>query len=139
MTGPVDLKPGDRYGMRLVSGLTRTQIVQFAGASGDYNPIHTDEVYATRAAGLPGVMAHGRLVMGMAGRAVTERFGNDAVLKFGVRFLGSVWPGDSLDAIVEVVAVFDAPVVSAELSIQITNQKSERVLSGSCVVALQGR
>ena len=51
----------------LVDDLTRTQIVQYAGASGDYNPLHTDEKFATEVAGYPRVFAHGMLTMGMTG------------------------------------------------------------------------
>ena len=56
--------------------LKRTQIVQYAGASGDYNPLHTDEIYATRIAGYPAVFAHGVLTMGMTGEMLTNYVGD---------------------------------------------------------------
>ena len=62
-----ELKVGDTYTQRLVEDLKRTQIVQYAGASGDYNPLHTDEIYTTQVAGYPSVFAHGMLTMGMTG------------------------------------------------------------------------
>jgi acyl dehydratase len=80
----------------LVNGLTRTQIVQFAGAVGDFNPIHTDEVYATEVAQLPTVMAHGMLTMGLAGEALAQWVDQDSVTAFGGRFKAPVWPGDTL-------------------------------------------
>ena len=60
----------------VVEDLKRTQIVQYAGASGDYNPIHTDEVFATKVAGYPGVFAHGMLTMGLTGRMLTDLVGD---------------------------------------------------------------
>ena len=56
-----ELKVGDTYQERLVDDLKRTQIVQYAGASGDYNPVHTDDLFATKVAGYPTVFAHGML------------------------------------------------------------------------------
>jgi MaoC like domain len=59
---------GESRQLLLVDDLTRTQLVQYAGASGDYNPLHTDEIYATRAAGYPTVFAHGMWTMGATAR-----------------------------------------------------------------------
>ena len=56
---------GDRFRGVLVEGLTRTQIVRYAGASGDFNPLHTDERYAVEVGGLRSVMAHGMLTAGL--------------------------------------------------------------------------
>ena len=53
------LKVGDTHKECVVENLSRTQIVQYAGASGDYNPLHSDEVYTTQVAGYPSVFAHG--------------------------------------------------------------------------------
>src|SRR5215471_1543314 len=66
------LKVGDTHQEQVVDNLTRTQIVQYAGASGDYNPIHTDEAYTTKVAGYPSVFAHGMLTMGMTGVMLTN-------------------------------------------------------------------
>jgi acyl dehydratase len=71
-----DVKVGDTRTAVVVDDLTRTQIVQYAGASGDYNPIHTDEVFATQVAGYPTVFAHGMLTMGLTGRLVTDFVGD---------------------------------------------------------------
>ena len=57
------LKVGDTYQEELVNNLTRTRLVQYAGASGDYNPVHTDELFTTKVAGYPSVFAHGMLTM----------------------------------------------------------------------------
>jgi acyl dehydratase len=62
------LKVGDTYAEQIVDNLSRTQIVMYAGVSGDYNPLHTDEVYTTKIAGYPSVFAHGMLTMGLTGK-----------------------------------------------------------------------
>ena len=67
-----ELKVGDTYTERLVEDLKRTQIVQYAGSSGDYNPLHTDEIFTTKVAGYPSVFAHGMLSMGMTGTYADE-------------------------------------------------------------------
>ena len=54
-----DVKVGDKKELRLVEDLSRTQIVQYAGASGDYNPLHTDDLFTKEVAGYPTVFAHG--------------------------------------------------------------------------------
>ena len=71
-----ELKIGDTHSEVLVEDLKRTQIVQYAGASGDYNPLHTDEIFTTKIAGYPTVFAHGMLTMGMTGRMVTNYVGD---------------------------------------------------------------
>ncbi len=89
---------GDHREIDLVDNLTRTQIVQYAGASGDYNPLHTDELYVTKVAGYPTVFAHGMLTMGMTGRILTDWAGDGRLLSYGARFEKQVWPGDALTA-----------------------------------------
>ncbi|MGT2425478.1 MaoC/PaaZ C-terminal domain-containing protein [Amnibacterium kyonggiense] len=65
--------------------IDRDALVRYAGASGDFNPIHYRDDVAT-SVGLPGVLAHGMLTMGLAVQPVIERFGADRVLEYGVRF-----------------------------------------------------
>lgn len=126
------LKVGDTYQEQVVEDLTRTQLVQYAGASGDYNPVHTDEVFVTKVAGYPSVFAHGMLSMGMTGRMLTNYVGDGRLLSYGVRFTRQVWPGDSLTAIATVKAVRHeegGPVV--DLDVQTVNQDGAVVISGS--------
>ena len=77
---------GQTFSAVVAENLTRTQIVQYAGASGDYNPLHTDEVFATQVAGYPSVFAHGMLTMGCTGRMLTDLVGDGRLLAFGGRF-----------------------------------------------------
>ena len=123
---------GDVRELVLVDGLTRTQVVQYAGASGDFNPLHTDEVYAGEVAGYPGVFAHGMLTMGMTGRILTDWVGDGRLLRYGVRFVKQVWPGDRLTARAEVTAVnLDESPPVAEFSVVTTNQHGAEVLVGT--------
>jgi len=77
--------------------LSVTDLVRYAGASGDFNPLHHDAGYA-QAAGLPGVMAHGMLSAGLLASFVTRWFGAGSVRRYKVRFREKVFPGDTLTA-----------------------------------------
>lgn len=85
--------------------ITRADLVRYAGASGDFNVIHWNERVAV-SVGLPNVIAHGMLTMGLAGRVVTDWLGDPgALVEFGVRFTRPVVvPDDDAGAIVEVSA-----------------------------------
>jgi acyl dehydratase len=126
-----DVSVGDSRELVVVEGLTRTQVVQYAGASGDFNPLHTDDVYAREIAGYPGVFAHGMLTMGMTGRVLTDWVGDGRLLSYGVRFVRQVWPGDTLTARAEVTAVKDGDEPVAEFSVVTTNQDGVQVLTGT--------
>jgi acyl dehydratase len=126
-----NLNIGDSYEECLVEDLKRTQLVQYSGASGDYNPLHTDEIFTTEVAGYPSVFAHGMLSMGMTGRMLTNYVGDGRLKSFGVRFTNQVWPGDTLHstATVEEVTQEDGdPVV--KLKVETTNQDGKVVVSG---------
>jgi acyl dehydratase len=128
---------GDHREMTVVDDLTRTQIVQYAGASGDFNPLHTDEVFATQVAGYPTVFAHGMLTMGLTGRVLTDWVGNGRLLRYGVRFVKQVWPGDSLTSRAEITALRDVdgqPV--ADFDVVTRNQAGETVLAGTATARL---
>ena len=122
-----NLNAGDTYTESLVEDLKRTQIVMYAGASGDYNPVHTDEKFTKELAGYPSVFAHGMLTMGMTGSMLTNYVGDGRLTKFGVRFTSQVWPGDSLNATATVEDVADGIV---NLKVETTNQDGVVVLSG---------
>ena len=120
-----NLKVGDKHTERLVEDLKRTQIVQYAGASGDYNPVHTDELFTKEVAGYPTVFAHGMLTMGMTGRMLTNYVGDGRLTEYGVRFTSQVWPGDTLDATATVAAIHDGLV---DLEVTTVNQNGQEVL-----------
>ena len=126
------LKVGETHTERLVEDLKRTQIVQYAGASGDYNPLHPDEIFATKVAGYPTVFAHGMLTMGLTGKMLTNYVGDGRLTKFGVRFTNQVWPGDDLDAKATVAAIREEGGQHfVDLTLSTTNQDGKEVASGS--------
>jgi acyl dehydratase len=87
---------GAELGEVVFGPVTRADIVRYAGASGDFNPIHIDEGYA-RATGAPTVFAMGMLPAGYLAHAVSDWFGGPHRLRrFKVRFSARVWPGDEL-------------------------------------------
>jgi acyl dehydratase len=125
------LKVGETHTAQLVEDLKRTQIVQYAGASGDYNPLHTDEIFATQVAGYPTVFAHGMLTMGMTGKMLTDYVGDARLTKYGVRFTSQVWPGDTLESTATVKALTERDGVKlVELDVSTKNQNGVEVLSG---------
>ena len=127
-----EIKVGDSYSEMIVEDLTRTQIVQYAGASGDYNPVHSDEKFVTEVAGYPTVFAHGMLTMGMTGRMVTNYVGDGRLTYYGVRFVNQVWPGDTLTARAEIAAIREEDGETlVDLTISTTNQDENFVLTGS--------
>jgi len=132
------LKVGDKHTERVATNLSRTQIVQYAGVSGDYNPLHTDEVYTTQVAGYPSVFAHGMLTMGLTGKMLTNYVGDGALTKFGVRFTNQVWPGDTLDASATVEAIREEGGVKlVDLVISTVNQDGKEVVSGSATARVK--
>jgi acyl dehydratase len=127
-----ELNVGDTREMVVVDDLTRTQLVMYAGASGDYNPLHSDEKYAKEIAGYPGVFAHGMLTMGLTGRAITDWVGDGRLTKYGVRFSRQVWPGDTLTTTLRVEGVREEDGVSlVDLHVSTRNQNGEEVVVGA--------
>ena len=116
MTGPViaDLTVGQELARREVT-VDRARLVRYAGASGDFNPIHWNDRVAT-AVGLPGVIAHGMWTMGAASSVVADWIGDPgAVLDYQVRFTRPVPVPDPGAATIEVTAVVVAQRAEAQL------------------------
>jgi acyl dehydratase len=129
---------GDERSRVVVTDLKRTQIAMYAGASADFNPLHTDEPFAKGIAGNPTVMSHGMLVMGMAGEVLADWFGVANVRRYRARFQAPTWPGDtiSVTARVEAVANVDGEQ-RAEVAVRATTgDGTVAVLSGSATVVL---
>jgi acyl dehydratase len=131
------LEVGDTRQQTLVEGLTRIQLVQYAGASADYTPMHVDELFATQVAGYPSVFAPGMLTMGLTGRLVTDWVGDGRLLRFGVRFHNQLWPGDTLTGTATVAAVrADGTRPEVDLQIEVKNQNGDVVVTGSATASV---
>ncbi len=131
------LKVGDTHEELVAENLSRTQIVQYAGASGDYMPLHTDEVYAREIAGYPGVFAHGMLSMGATGAMLTHWVGDGRLTKYSARFTRQVWPGDDLLAKATITNIINENgEVLAEMDVLTTNQDGQSVISGKATARI---
>ena len=129
-----DISEGDEA-PALHHELTRSDMVAYAGASGDMNPMHTDEV-AAKAAGLPSVFGHGMLSMGVLGRALTDWAGVGNLKAFRTRFTKQTWPGETLTTRILVTGksqTEEGKCVSVDVTL--SNQDGEVKLDGSAIVA----
>ncbi len=118
--------------------LTRTDLVRYAGASGDFNPMHHDEVKATKA-GMPSVFGHGMLSMAILGRALTDWLGAGALQSYRVRFVKQTWPGNTVSTRITVTDAREADgdrVV--ELDCELVNDDGDTVVAGSAVATVGG-
>jgi acyl dehydratase len=126
------LSVGDTHEEVVVDDLTRSQIVMYAGASGDYNPLHSDDVYTREVAGYPGVFAHGMLSMGL-----TNYVGDGRLTKFGVRFTNQVWPGDTLTSKATVTDIrSEGAEHFVELDLVTMNQDGKTVITGTATARI---
>ena len=125
----------------LVKGpIQQIQLTRYAGASGDFNPIHQDDEFA-KAAGMGGVFGHGMLTMGFVAQSVTDWAGAGSVRKLGVRFQGLVRLKDIITCKGRVLGKSSSGngthLVDVELWAE--NQKGEKVVVGTATVALPSR
>jgi acyl dehydratase len=116
--------------------LTRTMFVRYAGASGDFNPMHHDDTIATQV-GNPSVFGHGMLTMGLAARVVKDWFGPESLRNVQVRFAKQVWPGDVLTATAKVTAKREAAGEQlVDLDLLVENQNGDKAITGSATAAV---
>ena len=119
--------------------LGRTDLVMYAGASGDFNPMHHDEV-AAQAAGLPSVFGHGMFTMGLLGKAITDYVGVGNLRLYRVRFTKQTWPGEQLTTHIKVAKKYDeGDEHRVDLECEVVNQDGEAKVSGLAVAALPVR
>jgi acyl dehydratase len=115
--------------------LTRTDLVRYAGASGDFNPMHHDEVLA-KAAGMPSVFGHGMFSAGLLASALADYVGEGTLTRYAVRFTKQAWPGDVLQTKIAITAVNDGTV---DLSCDLVTDQGVTVISGQASAKLPAR
>jgi len=130
-----DVNVGDE-GPSIEHTLTRTDLVIYAGASGDFNPMHHDEV-AAHAAGLPSVFGHGMLSAGLLATAVTNYVGIGNLRSYRVRFTKQTWPGETLRTSVGVTE--KRPGNEIVLECTLVNENGEAKIQGEAVAVLPGQ
>lgn len=134
-----DVKEGDELPPFTVENLTRSDFVKYAGASGDFTPLHYDQTFV-EAAGIPTVFAMGMLNAGILSRLVVDYAGIENLRKYKVRFATRVWPGDSITCRGQVTKkVLENGEKIIEGEVQALNQKGEVAIQGSFRAALPSR
>src|SRR3990172_6752908 len=134
-----DVTVGDELPPLAKGPIQQIQLTRYAGASGDFNPIHQDDEFA-KAAGMGGVFAHGMLSMGFVAQALTDWAGAGTVRKLGVRFAGLVRLKDVVTCRGRVLARSskdDAHLV--DLEVWAENQRGEKGVAGQGTGALPSR
>jgi acyl dehydratase len=114
--------------------LTRTDIVRYQGASGDFNPIHHDDDFA-QSAGYPGAFSVGMLQAGILASYATDWLGPRNVRTFGVQFREQVWPGDRLVCTGHVVAR-DDDARTVDLELVVTRVGGGAAIKGTATFAV---
>ena len=133
-----DVNEGDE-GPSISHELTRTDLVMYAGASGDFNPMHTDEVKAQES-GLPSVFGHGMFTAGILGKALTDFVGVGNLREYKVRFTKQTWPGEKLTTQVAVKKKYEQHGEHrVDLECAVLNEDGEAKISGVAVAALPTR
>ena len=136
-----DLSVGAEAPPLVVENISRTHFVRYAGASGDFNPMHHDDMVAT-SVGNPSVFGHGMLTAGLMARVLKDWFGPAALRRFQVRFSKQVWPGETLSCTATVTGLRDAEesgVGLVDVECQVVNQDGEAKLTGTATAAVPRR
>ncbi len=119
--------------------LSRTDLVMYAGASGDFNPMHHDEVKAV-AAGQPSVFGHGMFSMGFLGTAITDYVGIGNVRRFRVRFAKQTWPDEELSTKIVVTAKrIQGADHLIDLDVRLQNADGEEKVVGDATAVVNSR
>lgn len=119
--------------------IQQIQLTRYAGASGDFNPIHQDDEFA-RAAGMGGVFAHGMLSMGFVAQALTDWAGPGTIRRLGVRFTGLVRLKDVVTCRGRVLGKSSKDELNlVDLEVWAENQQGEKVVTGRATLVLPSK
>ena len=118
-----------------VGPITRTDLVRYAGASGDFNPNHHDEIYAIQA-GFDKPFAHGMLQGGYLARLLSEWLGPDSFKNLKIRFSAQAWPGDMVICKARVVRQYEEAVNRlVEIEASAANQRGDVLIKATATAA----
>lgn len=134
-----DVHIGDALPVLVKSAITHQQLVRYAGASGDLNPLHTDPTVGEMV-GTGGLIAHGMLIMGFVGQMLSDFVGPTALRRFHVRFKGMTYPGDVITCTGSITEKYEAngeDLIAG--NVQAVDQAGNVKLAGSFVAALPKR
>lgn len=130
------VRVGDELPALAKTPIDRVQLSRYAGASGDYNPVHVDETYA-KSVGMPSVYAPGMLIMGFLGQLVSDWARGGQLRRYNVKFIKIVWPSDTVVCKGRVTDRWgDSGRYYGEIDIWAENQKGELVLKGQATIQL---
>jgi acyl dehydratase len=128
------IRVGDELPALAKAPLDRVQLARYAGASGDFNPVHVDETYA-RSIGMPSVYAPGMLVMGFLGQLVSDWARGAQLRRYSVKFIKMVWPADTVVCKGRVTDRYgEQGRYFAEIDLWAENQKGELVMKGQAAI-----
>lgn len=134
-----DVQVGDTIPKLITSPVTHLQLVRYAGASGDFNPLHTDHKIGEMI-GTGGIIAHGMLIMGFVGRLVSDYVGPAALRKFGVRFKGMTHLDDVITCTGTITEKYEADGETRIAGkVQAQDQNGDIKVTGTFVAALPQR
>lgn len=129
-----DVEVGSELEPLVKPAISKVQLLKYAGASGDFNLIHTD-VETARQVGLPGTIAHGMLSMGFLGEYASRLAGPQGfVSQLKVRFSGMVFPGDVLTCRARVKSKEDGKVV---LDVHVEREEGKALTSGEATLTFR--
>lgn len=132
-----DVEEGDTAPEIVSDELTRPDFVRYAGASGDFNPIHYSEPYA-KGAGFDSVFAQGMFTAGFLSHMVSDWVGLEHIDLYRTRFVAQVWPGDVISTGGRITEV-DAATGHIRASVWVENQDETHVIDGSVEATLPSR
>jgi acyl dehydratase len=134
-----DIREGDEAPPVVVGKITRTHIVKYAGASGDFNPVHHDELYAIRG-GNDRVFAMGMMTAGFISHMVTDWVGDGKLRRYNIRFGRQVWPGDMVTCKGKITRKYtEGGKNYLEAEVFAENQRAEKVITGTIVAEVPGK
>lgn len=131
-----DVQVGDAMPKLVKPGVTHLQLVRYAGASGDFNPLHTDPKIGEMI-GTGGIIAHGMLIMGFLGQFLSDYVGPAALRKFNVRFKGMTHLDDGITCTGTITEKYEAEGEKRIAGkIQAADQNGDVKATGTFVAAL---